>query len=241
MYIAPERGLTIPLGQNFNVNRNILSLRSFVASLKKISFQSYFIQFFSWFYNVYSPGAGANSPKGQSFDVNRNILSLHSFVACWKKKISSKSDFIQNIFMILYVYIEPGQGQTAPRGQNFDINRKALSLYTFVASFKFELVFIKDYAPNNCLSPNMAEFAVSYLHKKFWTLLKRLTGNLHIIPYQLTKFQVPSSNNFRDILLTSLKWPNFQRAIIYSSSPISWPSFKPLAQIIWDILLTRFH
>ena len=34
------------------------------------------------------------------------------------------------------MYIAPGQGQTAPRGQNFDVNRKALSLYRFVASFK---------------------------------------------------------------------------------------------------------
>ena len=28
------------------------------------------------------------------------------------------------------------QGQTAPMGQNFDVNRKAFSLYPFVASFK---------------------------------------------------------------------------------------------------------
>ena len=34
------------------------------------------------------------------------------------------------------MYIAPGQGQKAPRGQNFDVNRKALSLYPFVASFK---------------------------------------------------------------------------------------------------------
>ena len=34
-----------------------------------------------------------------------------------------------------------------------------------------------------------------------------------IIPYQLTKFQAPSSNSFRDILLTSLKCQNFQWAI----------------------------
>ena len=30
------------------------------------------------------------------------------------------------------MYIAPGQGQTAPRGQNFDVNRKALSLYPFI-------------------------------------------------------------------------------------------------------------
>ena len=34
------------------------------------------------------------------------------------------------------MYIAPGQGQTTPRGQNFDFNRKALSLYPLVASFK---------------------------------------------------------------------------------------------------------
>ena len=34
------------------------------------------------------------------------------------------------------MYIAPGQGQTAPRGQNFDVIRKASSLYPFVASFK---------------------------------------------------------------------------------------------------------
>ena len=79
--------------------------------------------------------------------------------------------------------------------------------------FELELVFVKHYAPNICLSPNMAKFVVSKFYKKIWTLLKWLTGNLHIIPYLLTKFQALSSNSFRDILLTSLKCPNFQRAI----------------------------
>ena len=34
------------------------------------------------------------------------------------------------------MYIAPGQGQKAPRGQNFDVNRKVLSLYLLVTSFK---------------------------------------------------------------------------------------------------------
>ena len=34
------------------------------------------------------------------------------------------------------MHIAPGQGQTAPRGQNFLVNRKALSFYPFVTSFK---------------------------------------------------------------------------------------------------------
>ena len=32
--------------------------------------------------------------------------------------------------------IAPGQGQTAAEVKSFDVNRKALSLYQFVASFK---------------------------------------------------------------------------------------------------------
>ena len=59
--------------------------------------------------------------------------------------------------MILYMYIASGQGQTAPRGQNFDVNRKALSLYPFVASFK-EISLKSDFIHffsrfNTCIYP----------------------------------------------------------------------------------------
>ena len=48
-----------------------------------------------------------------------------------------KSDFIHFfMFKCIYMYIAPGQRQTAPRGQNFDVSNKGLSLYPFVASFK---------------------------------------------------------------------------------------------------------
>ena len=68
MYIAPGQGLTTPWGQNFDVNRNILSLRSFVASFKKISLKSDFIHFFFHaFIHVYSPRAGTDSPQGTKF------------------------------------------------------------------------------------------------------------------------------------------------------------------------------
>ena len=33
--IAPEQGQTAPRGQNFDLNRNVVSLYSFVASFKK--------------------------------------------------------------------------------------------------------------------------------------------------------------------------------------------------------------
>ena len=40
-------GADNPRGQNFDVNRNLLSLQSFATSFKKISLKSDFIQFFS--------------------------------------------------------------------------------------------------------------------------------------------------------------------------------------------------
>ena len=95
MYIDPGQGLTTPWGRNFDVNRNILSLRSFVASFKKISLKSEFIQFFFMILYMYiAPGKGQTAPRGQRFDVNINVLSLHSFVASFKK-MSLKSDFKQ--------------------------------------------------------------------------------------------------------------------------------------------------
>ena len=39
IHVAPGQGLTTPRGRNFYVNRNILSLWSFAASLKKNLFE----------------------------------------------------------------------------------------------------------------------------------------------------------------------------------------------------------
>ena len=67
---------------------------------------------------------------------NRNFLSLRSIATSFKT-IYLKSDFIQFFFfMILYMYIAPGQGLTTPWVRNFDVNRNILSLWSFVASFK---------------------------------------------------------------------------------------------------------
>ena len=57
-------GADNPRGQNFDVNRNLLSLQSFATSFKKISLKSDFIQFFHDFIHIYtcSPGAGADNP-----------------------------------------------------------------------------------------------------------------------------------------------------------------------------------
>ena len=64
MYIAPGQGQKTPWGQNPDVNRKALSLCPFVASFKKISLKSDFIDNFSCFY---SPRAGADNPLGSEF------------------------------------------------------------------------------------------------------------------------------------------------------------------------------
>ena len=43
-------GVDNPRGQNFDVSRNLLLLRSFATSFKKFSLKSDFIHFFPWFY-----------------------------------------------------------------------------------------------------------------------------------------------------------------------------------------------
>ena len=94
IHVAPGQGLTTPRGQNF-VNRNILSLWSFVASLKKKLFEVWFYAiFFMILYMYIVPGQRQTAPRGKSFNVNRNALSFNSFDASFKK-MPLKSDFIQ--------------------------------------------------------------------------------------------------------------------------------------------------
>ena len=64
-------GADNPRGQSFDVNRNLLWLRSFATSFKKIS---YTIFFMIWYMYI-APGQGLTTPWGQNFDVNTNILS----------------------------------------------------------------------------------------------------------------------------------------------------------------------
>ena len=102
MYIAPGKGLTKPLGRNFDVNRHIWSLRAFVASLKKISLKSDFMHFFHDFIHVYSTGTGVYSPQGTKF--------------CCKFKNNVFEIWFYTFFHdLLHVY-SPGAGTDKPPG-----------------------------------------------------------------------------------------------------------------------------
>ena len=88
-------GADNPRGQNFDVNRNLLSLRSFATSLKKKKNTLYdFIQFFHDFIHVYSPRAVADNPLGTKFLCEQEH-PVTSVICCKFQKISLKSDFIQ--------------------------------------------------------------------------------------------------------------------------------------------------
>ena len=120
MYIAPGQGLTTPWGRNFDVNRNILSLWSFVASFKKSLWSLILNNKFSW--------AEADSPQGTKFWCQQKCL-VTSFICCkFLKKMSFEVRFYTFFFHDL-IHVAPAQGQTDPRELNFGVNRKALSLF----------------------------------------------------------------------------------------------------------------
>ena len=80
-------GADSPQGQNFDVNRNLLSLRSFATSLKNIPLKSDFYTFNMILYIYIAPGQGLTTPWARHFDINRNILTLRSFVTSLKKSL----------------------------------------------------------------------------------------------------------------------------------------------------------
>ena len=98
-------------------------------------------------YMYIATGQGQKTPWGQTFDVNRKPLSLQPFVASFKQ-ISLNSDFIYIFLLFFHKYIAPGQGQGTLCGQNPDVNRKALSLCPFVASFKKKKSLKTDFIHN---------------------------------------------------------------------------------------------
>ena len=107
MYIAPRQGQTAPRGQSFNVNRNVFSLHSFVASFKKISSESDFIQVFR-FNTCILPQCRGRQPLGNKILMSTETSHHFIFFASFDK-MSLKSDIIQ-----FFHDIAPGQGRQAP-------------------------------------------------------------------------------------------------------------------------------
>ena len=139
LYIAPGQEQTTPWWQSFDVIRKLRSLWLFVASFKMISLNSDFIYIFKLFYTSKYPRG-----KGRStFWCHQKALTTSTI--CFKFKKISLWILIYTHFLTFFPHVySPGAGQTTPGWQNSDVNRKALSLCPFVASFQkniFEVWF----------------------------------------------------------------------------------------------------
>ena len=117
---SPGAGADSPQGTKFDVNRNILSLCSFVACFKKMSLKSEFIQCYHDLIHVYSPGARTDSPQGQNFYVNRKAL----LICCKFQRNLFEVRFYTTVFMIQYMYLAPGQGADCPKRTKFWCQQK---------------------------------------------------------------------------------------------------------------------
>ena len=136
MYIAPGQEQTTPRGQNFNINRNVLSVHSFVASFKKNSLPSDFIQFFlNDLIHVYSSRAGTDSPQGTKFWCQQKRL-VTLFICSKFQNMSLKSDFIQPFFHVIHVY-SSRTGAHSPQAKRFWCQQKGL--ITFPICCKFQI------------------------------------------------------------------------------------------------------
>ena len=114
-------GADNPRGQNFDVNRNLLSFQSFATSFKKISLKSDFIHFFFMILYMYihvAPGQGLTTPRGQNFYVQQEHLV--TLVICCKFKKKSLWSLILCIFFHDFIHVySPGAGADSPQGTKF--------------------------------------------------------------------------------------------------------------------------
>ena len=132
MYIAPRQGRTTPWGWFFYVNRNILSLWSYVASFKTISLKSDFIQFFHDCLYVYSPAAGADSPQGTKFWCQQECL-VTSVICC---------KFQTHVFEVLFYTIFHNLIHVCSPGAKFWCQQKCL-VTSFICC-KFKKISVKS-------------------------------------------------------------------------------------------------
>ena len=104
MYIAPGQGQTASRGQNFDVNRNVLSLHSFVASFKKMSFKSDFVQFF---HDLIQPWGRGRQPPGDKILMSTERPYYYTHLLQVSKKC------LQSL-ILNNSHIAPGQGAYSP-------------------------------------------------------------------------------------------------------------------------------
>ena len=138
MYIAPGQGLTTPWGLNFDVNRNVLSLRSFVASFKNISLKSAFIHFFHDFIHEYSPRAGADSPPGDKILISIEMSSHFIHLLKFSKQVFDVWFYIYFFHDLIHVYSTDTGADSLQRTQ-FWCHQKGLITFPICCKFQRNL------------------------------------------------------------------------------------------------------
>ena len=96
--------------------------------------------------------------------------------------------------MIIYImYIAPGQGQTTPWEQTFDVNRKPLSLCPFVAGLK-QIALKSDFIYIFSMFHHMYRSAQE---KSFFFAFRRGTTfrEINVFPKKITYFAEGSRRN----------------------------------------------
>ena len=110
-----------------------------VTSVICYTFQKHIFEV--WFYTHFFISFIARAGGGTKFWCQQEHLVTS--VICYKFQKNHFVVWFYTFFfflMILYMYIAPGQGLTAPRGQSFDVNRNVSSLFFCC---KFQKTFSK--------------------------------------------------------------------------------------------------
>ena len=143
IHVAPGQGLTTPRGRNFYVNRNILTLWLFVASFKKISLKSDFMQFFSWFYTCMKPRGWGRQPPGDKVLMSTE-MSCHFIHLMQVLKKCLWNLILYNLFYDLIHVYSPGAGADSPQGTKFGCQQKGIITLPICCKFQrnpFEVWF----------------------------------------------------------------------------------------------------
>ena len=144
MYIAPGQRQTAPRGQNFDVNRNVLSLHSFVKSFKKCLWSLILYNLI----HVYSPGAGSESPQGTKFWCQQE--GLITLPICCKFQRNLFEVWFYTFFSWFNTYIASGQEHTAPQWTKFWCQQKLL--VTSVICCQFQIIDDNSFWKIHCFT-----------------------------------------------------------------------------------------
>ena len=146
----------------------------------KWSLQNLILYTFLMILYMYIARGKGRRPLGDKLLMSTEAL-ITSTICCTFQTNLFEFWFYTHFLMFFHMYIAPGQGQTTLCRQNPDVNRKALSLCPFVASFKKQClwslilyiifhIFIHVYSPGaGADNPLASEFL--YKHEPFVTLL----------------------------------------------------------------------